>query len=270
MDLNNEKYSYKISVIIPMYNAERTIIRALDSVYNQTYKTEYQVIVINDGSIDNCLQIIERYKYDNKLNNLRIINKENGGVSSARNAGLKIAEGEYIAFLDSDDKWLPDKIFKQIKIFESDESIALLGGIFEQLKFKLNNNLTRISIKQLIFKNYFQPSTVVVRKFVIDDIGFFNEDQKYAEEGNYFYRICYKYQCFLLNEKLIVYGDGKSCFGEQGLAANLIEMEKGELSNLFFAYKSKYINILIYIIAVIYSGLKFIRRLLIVKIRKYV
>ena len=87
-----------ISIIIPVYNSEKYLKECLDSVINQTYNN-LEIIVVNDGSTDNSLQIIQSYK-DNRI---KLINKENGGVSSARNVGLKQATGEYIMFVDSDD-----------------------------------------------------------------------------------------------------------------------------------------------------------------------
>ena len=88
----------KFSIIVPVYNVEKYLGKCLDSVNNQTFK-DYEVIVINDGSTDNSISIIEQYK----KNNYVIINQENKGLSEARNTGLKIADGEYIFFLDSDD-----------------------------------------------------------------------------------------------------------------------------------------------------------------------
>lgn len=89
-----------ISVIVPVYNVEPYLKECLDSIINQTYKN-LEIILIDDGSLDNCGKICDEYaKKDNRI---KVIHKENGGLSSARNAGLDIAEGEYISFIDSDD-----------------------------------------------------------------------------------------------------------------------------------------------------------------------
>ncbi len=92
----------KLSVIIPVYNVEKYLERCLDSVVNQTYK-DLQIIIVNDGSTDNSLKIAQ--KYANEDLRIVLIDKQNGGQSSSRNAGLNIANGDAIAFLDSDD-WL--------------------------------------------------------------------------------------------------------------------------------------------------------------------
>lgn len=90
----------KISVIIPVYKVENTLRRCVDSVLNQTF-TDYEVILVNDGSPDGSPDICD--EYDKNYKSVTVIHKENGGVSSARNAGLEIARGEYVMFLDSDD-----------------------------------------------------------------------------------------------------------------------------------------------------------------------
>lgn len=256
-----------VSVIIPMYNAEKTILRCLNSVLNQTCKSEMEIIVVNDGSTDNSPRIVEQIISNNKSKiEIQLINKSNGGVSSARNTGLALAKGHYIALLDSDDEWLADKLEKQINVFILDTEISFIGGLIDN-PINEKKEVIEISLSKLIFKNYFQPSTVMFKKEVLDKVGFFDESQKYAEEGNYFMRIAKLFKCVLLNEQLVNYGQGKVGFGVSGLSANLKEMEKGELRNLKFAYQQNYISFFTYFIAINFSILKYIRRILIVKFR---
>ena len=103
----------KVSVIIPAYNAEKFIGEAIESVLNQTYKN-IEIIVVDDGSKDNTYHIVKQ----NFGNQVKLIRKKNGGVSSARNMGVKNAEGEFIAYLDADDYWLPQKLEIQLRCFE--------------------------------------------------------------------------------------------------------------------------------------------------------
>lgn len=93
-----------ISIIIPVYNVEKYLSECLDSVIAQTYQN-WEAICVNDGSPDNCAEILN--KYASKDNRIKVFSKPNGGLSDARNFGLKHTKGEYIAFLDSDDKWHP-------------------------------------------------------------------------------------------------------------------------------------------------------------------
>ncbi len=117
-----------ISVIIPVYNVEKYINACLESVRQQTYKN-YEVIIVNDGSTDQSSKIIDDYlkKYD--LNNYILLNKENGGICSARNCGLTHASGEWIFFLDSDD-WLENNALSTlVECLEQNPSDLVFGGI---------------------------------------------------------------------------------------------------------------------------------------------
>ncbi|MDD5151450.1 MAG: glycosyltransferase family A protein [Flavobacterium sp.] len=257
----------KISVIIPVYNAQNTIVRALESVINQTVKP-FEIIIVNDGSSDQSLVILNKYIVDHPLYNFILINKKNGGVSSARNEGLKVAKGDLVSFLDSDDEWLINKTEKQIAVLNSKQGFSFIGGLISTPENLVVGNVDEINLKQLIFKNYFQPSTVMFRIGVIDKVGLFDESQKYAEEGNYFIRIAKLYKCALLYEQVVIYDQGKSGFGQSGLSSNLKEMEKGELLNLKFAYNQGYISWVRYVIAVSFSILKYFRRIIIVRFRK--
>ena len=97
----------KVSVIIAVYNAEKYLVQCLDSVLNQTLK-EIEIILVNDGSTDNSMQILE--KYQKKDARVRVINQENQGAAAARNAGMKLAVGEYLSFLDADDFFSPEML----------------------------------------------------------------------------------------------------------------------------------------------------------------
>ena len=106
----------KVSIIVPVYNVERYIVRSMDSLVNQTLK-DIEIIVVNDGSTDNSKKLIEIYqkKYPNKI---KLVDKKNGGLSDARNYGIPYATGEYIAFLDADDRFAPGKLKKQVELLE--------------------------------------------------------------------------------------------------------------------------------------------------------
>lgn len=264
-----------VSVIIPMYNAENTIKRCIYSVLNQTYKGEIEVIVVNDGSRDNSKILVEEI-IENNISNVSIflINKENGGVSSARNVGLKMAKNELIAFLDSDDAWYAEKLTKQINIIKENINVDFLGSIlsykpWRRYIFKKIGYLTRVELTSLMFKFCFQPSTIIFKKRIINVVGYFNETQKYAEEGNYFMRIIYNgFGCYLMNEKLSYFGlNDKLGFGDGGLSGNLKEMRKGEILNFKYAYTNLNISAIVYYTALIFSFLKYIRRILLVYLR---
>ncbi len=261
----------KVSVIIPAYNSSKTILNTLLSVKKQNYDN-IEVIVIDDGSVDNTAAIVERFSEQNGDLNIVLIKKENGGVSVARNIGMKRATGDLIAFLDSDDEWLEDKLKKQIQVLEENKDIDLLGTCRNgEIRRNTGEKLIEIKFTQLLFKMQFVTPTIIFRRYLLDepDIGYFNERQRHCEDGDYFIRICYSKKCFLLNESLVITGGGKAHFGESGLSSNLLSMEKGELSNFTRLFNQKKIGLLIFVIIYVFSLLKFFRRLLIVAYRRY-
>lgn len=115
----------KFSIIIPVYNVEQYLTKCLDSVVNQTYNDEYEVICVNDGSTDSSLAILEEYA--EKYGIIKIINQENRGLSEARNTGLRQAKGKYIWFVDSDD-WIEDDALNILHKKINDEDIVCFNG----------------------------------------------------------------------------------------------------------------------------------------------
>lgn len=99
-----------VSIIIPAFNAQRTIVRAIDSLVNQTYDGQIEIIVINDGSTDDTKAQLESYQFTHALRKLRVCHQSNNGVSWARNKGIELALNEYLVFLDADDFYLEDAI----------------------------------------------------------------------------------------------------------------------------------------------------------------
>nr|WP_305908378.1 glycosyltransferase family A protein [Methylomarinum sp. Ch1-1]MDP4521204.1 glycosyltransferase family A protein [Methylomarinum sp. Ch1-1] len=108
-----------ISIIIPAYNAETYIKKALDSVLTQSYR-HFEVLVINDGSTDNTETIARSYD-DTRI---RLISQPNGGLSNARNTGIRSAKGDYLAFLDADDYWMPEKLALQLELLNHHPEIG--------------------------------------------------------------------------------------------------------------------------------------------------
>ena len=132
--------SPKISVILPVYNVEKYLRKCLDSVINQTYKN-LEIILVNDGSTDNSGKICEEYALNDKR--IKVIHKENGGISSARNAAIDIAKGQYITFIDSDDDVELDYIgylYDILKKFNCKMSVCT-HNIVKNTKIKKSFNL---------------------------------------------------------------------------------------------------------------------------------
>ena len=251
-----------ISVIIPVYNAEKSIEKSLISIKNQTWEGVFEIILVNDGSSDRSKTIIENYQQNHQDQNIILINQENRGVSKARNAAMKIAQGDYIALLDSDDEWLPEKTEKQMKFLEN-QNIDFITSLWNNenitfpYKLQPENKLVRITLKNLLFKITGQTSTAIFKRKIFENTGFFDENQNYSEDANYWMRISEKNQMYILPEKLVIAGNGKKSFGFSGLSANLKEMEKGIQKNIWEMYQTKRINFPEYLFYFVISKLKF-------------
>jgi glycosyltransferase involved in cell wall biosynthesis len=190
----------QVSVIIPTYNRAKTIGAAIDSVLKQTFRY-YEIIVIDDGSTDDTAGKLKQY---GKL--IKYIHQENKGVSAARNAGLRLATGGYIAFLDSDDTWVPDKLEKQLKYFENNSRVGLLYSSARYLA--VNNNTEQIkprvitrNLREMIEKDaVFPTSTVIIRRECLDKVGMFDETLRGIEDFDLWFRIAERYPIYFQDE----------------------------------------------------------------------
>lgn len=270
--MNNKNYAY-ISVIIPCYNSSKTIERAIESVINQTLLPK-EIIVVDDCSNDNTLELLNNFKKKNLKFNIVILSLEkNVGAASARNRAWNIAKYEYIAFLDSDDGWHPQKLEIQYNFMVKNPQIVLTGHnckilseksiipneILEKIYFY---NITKYS---LLFSNKYSTPTIMLKR----DIKFrFPENQRYAEDYYLWLEIllsggiCYKSDLKLA----YLY---KASYGESGLSSKLWDMEKWELNNFKVMYNKNHINLFEFLVVYVFSFLKYLRRVLKVKINGY-
>ncbi len=191
-----------MSIVIPTYNRYQLTRRAILSVLNQTYK-EYEIIVVDDGSGDKTKGLKDEF-------DIKYIYQPNCGVSSARNRGIKAAQGEWIAFLDSDDEWMEDKLQKQMEFFEKNPSVKFCHTeekwIKEGREVKYPKRLQKPS-DQCFYDNLktckIAPSSVMLHKSILKDVGLFDESKKVCEDYDLWLRISKKYEIGLIKEKLI-------------------------------------------------------------------
>lgn len=261
-----------MSVILPMYNSENTIERALASVINQT-RLDYikEILVIDDGSSDSSARLVKEFSDKYEYPPIRYFHKPNGGVSSARNLGISKAEGSIIGFLDSDDCWLPHKTERQMEILREHPDIVFLGGAYEdrplRIGWKTIKSLHNGSIKELCFKNFPVTPSIIIKKFAIDQIGGFDETQRYAEDINYFQKFCIQYNYYYLPEKLVEIGIQKDFFSQSGLSSNLKEMHLGTIKNLNELRRNYTLNIVEYHFFRVFYFLKYLRRIIVRRFR---
>ena len=262
-----------ISVIIPAFNSEKTIIECVDSVLNQSrVDLVTEILIVDDGSNDSTVELIKGI-YQNE-SRVRVICKQNGGVSSARNIGIKAAKSEWIALLDSDDVWLQEKLEKQWNWIEKRPDIAFIGTNRnkENIHYgtKEEEGLYSLNLLQVLIKMWPHTSTALIRKDVFECIGYFNENMRYAEDGDMWCRIALKHKLYYIAETLEVAGKNKATFGESGLSANLREMHRGNVRNLEHLKKGGYLNDTVYVSLKFYYYIKYIRRIIITKIRQLI
>ncbi len=189
-----------VSVIIPTFNRAHVLPRAIESVLSQTYKN-IELIVVDDGSSDDTklLSVGARYFY-----------QENKGVSAARNLGIEKARGEYIAFLDSDDKWHPEKIQKQISFFKKNTHLNLVHTnevwirngvkVNPPKKYKKDGGDQFLRCLNLCV---ISPSTVMVKATIFDRFGAFREDYPVCEDFDLWLKITAVEEVGFLPEYLI-------------------------------------------------------------------
>lgn len=250
-----------ISVVIPCYNAEATIVSCVSSVLEQSF-TDIEVIVVNDGSHDKSLLLLQQFLAQvNTSIPLKVLSQKNQGVSSARNKGIKHARGEWIAFLDSDDKWLTRKLEIQHNLSQQDPRIDLIGSAYSMLKFPQDVKVQSIFFKKLLFRNYFSTPGVMVKRSLFEKYSF-DQQQRYAEDYRLWLLIAATHTCVYINEVLSHPVIDKRQYGESGLSANLWGMEKGELSNYHFLYKEGHINAFEFMSSSAFSLSKYMLRLL--------
>ncbi len=195
-----------VSVIIPTYNSARYLCEALDSVLCQRYP-DYEIIVVDDGSTDDTERMIaDRYPM------VRYHFIENRGAAAARNFGISKAEGEFIAFLDADDRWLPEKLEKQVRLLECDQRLGMVftengffneSGIVQERVNKRGRLMDGDIVRNIFLNSYVATPTVMVRKRVLDDVGLFEEGLVVAEDDNMWMRIGMKYGIELIDDPLV-------------------------------------------------------------------
>jgi glycosyltransferase involved in cell wall biosynthesis len=214
--------SMSVSVVIPAYNAGRYVARAIHSVLNQTRPAD-EIIVVDDGSVDNTAEVVRSFS-----DKVVLIQQANAGVSAARNTGILAAKGDWVAFLDADDEWLPFRLERQFKIIERHPALAWVTGNYltcissedRQAPYLEESRVGILLDNRPTMPNYFQgcvkdlgghTDTMLIRRHVILEAGLFSTELIKAEDMDLWWRIAYTYpEVGYVSAPLAVYHLGAS------------------------------------------------------------
>ena len=195
----------KVSVVIPTYNRGWVLREAIDSVLAQDY-TDYELIVVDDGSTDNTREILDSYGRD-----IIVLQQPNQGVSAARNRGIAESRAQLVALLDSDDIWLPQKLTRQVAFFKSnpDALICQTEETWVRNGVRVNPKKRHHKFSGMIFEPSLalclvSPSAVMIRKTLFDTVGLFDESLPACEDYDLWLRVSCRYPVFLIDEPLII------------------------------------------------------------------
>ena len=197
-----------ISVIIPVYNSEKTIQETLKSVLNQTF-SDFEVIVINDGSQDSTLDIISSIQ-DSRI---KVFSYPNAGISASRNRGISQASGEFIAFLDHDDLWTPDKLESQLRALQENPQAAvayswtdLIDEASQFIKPYSHLSVTGNVHEKLLVSNFLKTaSNPLIRKEALIQLGGFDQSICGPEDWDLFLRLAAHYHFVAVPRPQVLY-----------------------------------------------------------------
>jgi len=259
-----------VSVVIPCYCCSSTIERAVKSVAIQTNRPA-ELILIDDASEDDTLLVLRKIKSSYPDGWIRILRlTENSGPSTARNKGWATATQPYIAFLDADDSWHPQKIEIQYGWMLEHAEATLSGhytvcdslGNFPEMLME-NVAVRKVPLFHMLLSNPFSTPTIMLRR----DIPIkFEEGKRYAEDYLLWLKICSAYHaCWMIEMPLTCLHKGR--YGEGGLSSQMWMMEKGELHAYYKLFSERSISLFLLLLLIPYSLLKFIRRAILIAIK---
>jgi glycosyltransferase involved in cell wall biosynthesis len=194
-----------VSVIIPTYNRDWIVKEAIESVLAQDF-SDYELIVVDDGSDDRTPEILAAYE-----DPITVIRQSNRGVSAARNRGIAAATGRLIAFLDSDDLWLPQKLSAQVNFFAENPNAVICQTEEQWVRngVRVNPKKRHLKFSGMIFERSLalclvSPSAVMITKALFDAVGVFDEDLPACEDYDLWLRISCRYPVDLIETPLII------------------------------------------------------------------
>lgn len=187
----------QVSVIIPVFNSESYLAQAIESVLSQNFHS-FELIVVDDGSTDHSREIALSYPQ------VKYCYQQNNGVAEARNRGIQISRGDFLAFLDADDLWLPEKLSLQIAAFGNDSSLEIVTGYVEQF---VSPEIDPDTAKRYSFPDRplvgYSPSAIMIKRSALEKTGVFHEDFQGGEVISWFANVFEKRVNILIMQDVI-------------------------------------------------------------------
>lgn len=220
---DEQKNVISISAVVPCYNRKETIMRCIDSILNQTYPI-YEIVIVDDGSSDGTIELLEKNCGNNSK--VKIIRQDHRGAQAARNMGIKAAQGEYIAFLDSDDEWMPDKLARQSEaLIKNPNAVICTNGIVQKdwkngipKAYSASNRRSETKSEPLnlkgasgyVYKEIFENAfclfpTLLTSKKNLMYIGMLDENVPSFQEWDTAIRLAKEFKFVYLTEPLFIY-----------------------------------------------------------------
>ncbi len=230
-----------ISIIIPVYNGKTTILETIASVQQQTF-SDIEIIVINDGSTDSTLELLKSIQDER----LKIFSYENGGLPVARNRGISHATGEFIAFLDADDMWTPDKLELQLAALQQhpEAGVAYSWTYFkydeEEYSYADESSFFEGDVyADLLVRNFLHNgSNPLIRRQAIESVGFFDPTLKSCEDWEFYLRLAVNWDFVLVRKAQIIYRQSSS-----SMTSKVEVMEKSLIIVIERAFQSAPVNL---------------------------
>ena len=229
-----------VSVIIPTFNRAGKVARAISSVLYQTF-TDYEIIVVDDGSTDGTLDSLDQFRHSIKY----ISHQENLGVSAARNTGIKASRSPFIAFLDSDDYWLPEKLAGQMNFFLQNKNAVACQTeeIWIRKGLRVNPRKKHVKPSGDIFEPSLKlclvsPSAVMLKRSLLEKVGLFDEDLPACEDYDLWVRIACRYPVYLIKQQLVVREGGN----KDQLSSHYMGMDRFRIKALVKLIKNNKLN----------------------------
>ena len=229
-----------VSVVVPAYNAAEFLEATMQSVLDQSYP-HWEMLVVDDGSSDRTPQVVQQKAAEDSR--IRLISQRNQGVSVARNVGVSQAKGDIVAFLDADDRWMPDKLATHVEFMQTHPEASASFARAELINFDgttahrtTNNFSKRVAVQSILYTNpTITTSNIVIYKSVFEALGGFDESMGHDEDVELLFRLAYQpeYTLMGIDRVLLQY---RLC--EDGLSSNLDKMEAGWMALMEKARKS--------------------------------